>query len=79
MPLEPDRLYAEFSDTVWTVVAAPSFAALESLTDISLGSAVAVTPDRLLTNCHLFTGRNDVIRIKQGDSVEFGTADSSRL
>jgi S1-C subfamily serine protease len=67
--LEPDRLYARLATAVWSTIAGADRDAFRQLTDLSQGSAVAVARDRLLTNCHLFTGR-EVVLIVQGDAID---------
>lgn len=67
--LEPDQLYAQLAGAVWSTIAGADRDAFRQLADLSQGSAVAVAPDRLLTNCHLFAGR-EVVLIVQGDAVD---------
>jgi peptidoglycan hydrolase-like protein with peptidoglycan-binding domain len=71
--LEPDKLYLQAADAVWSIVAGADIAAFEQMTDLLQGSAVAVTSNRLLTNCHLFAGRK-VVLIVQGE-----TSDTAKL
>jgi S1-C subfamily serine protease len=67
--LAPDELYARLADAVWSTLAGADRDAFRELADLAQGSAVAVAPDRLLTNCHLLTGR-EVVLIVQGDAVD---------
>jgi S1-C subfamily serine protease len=67
--LAPDELYAQLADAVWSTLAGADRDAFSELADLAQGSAVAVAPDRLLTNCHLLTGR-EVVLIVQGDAVD---------
>jgi len=61
-------LFATVSRSVWLVLAARSAADFEAGTGVAVGSAVAVSPRTLLTNCHVVSGR-PLVRIKQGDIV----------
>ena len=65
--LRPAEIYARSSNSVWVVVAGASVAAFEQQHDLWQGSAVAVAPDRLLTNCHVVYGR-EIVVIGQGDA-----------
>ena len=69
LALEPDQLYAQLADAVWSTIAGADRDAFRQLSELSQGSAVAVAPDRLLTNCHLFAGRQ-VVLIVQGDAID---------
>lgn len=55
--LAPDQLFARVQDSVWVVIAAASAEALRSGRSVAQGSAVAISRDRLLTNCHVLAGR----------------------
>jgi len=61
-------LFATVSRSVWLVFAARSAADLEAGTGVAVGSAVAVSPRTLLTNCHVVSGR-PLVWIKQGETV----------
>jgi tetratricopeptide (TPR) repeat protein len=54
--VEPQDLFAAASKTVYVVIAAHQEAG-DALTNIAQGSAVAVSPNRLLTNCHVVQSR----------------------
>jgi len=61
-------LFTAVSRSVWVVFAARSAADLEAGTGVAVGSAVAVSLDTLLTNCHVVSGR-PLVWIKQGETV----------
>ena len=80
--LDPVRLFEVASQSVWLVFAARSVEELKRAGDVALGSAVAVTPELLLTNCHVIEGR-PLVWIKQSEKVEragvtFGDSQSDR-
>jgi hypothetical protein len=54
-------------------VAAQGFASL-SVTGVPLGSAVAIAPDRLLTNAHVVPPGNESLGFRRGDGAVGGTA-----
>lgn len=64
--LSPTEIYLRSKDTVWLVIAGENMAAFENPSGLSQGAAVAVAPDRLLTNCHVIDGL-EIISIWQGD------------
>lgn len=56
-PLKPEELFRMTSPSVYVVIAAPSQEHLKREDKVAQGSAVAVSPTMLVTNCHIFTGR----------------------
>ena len=75
-------IFATANKSIWTVLAAPSARHLEQGKNISQGSAVAVSQDKLLTNCHVVKGRPHLI-VKHGPTqvhatVVAGDADTDR-
>lgn len=68
-PLDTVRLFEIASRSVWLIVAATSLDDLKEGKNLSLGSAVAVTPSLLLTNCHVID-RKPVMWIKQAQAIE---------
>lgn len=80
--LDPVRLFEVASQSVWLVFAARSTEELRRAGDVALGSAVAVTSQFLLTNCHVIEAR-PLVWIKQGEKMErvgvaFGDSQSDR-
>jgi serine protease Do len=67
-PLDTVKLFTLASRSVWLVAAATSLDDLKEGKTLSLGSAVAVTPALLLTNCHIID-RRPVVWIKQGEAI----------
>ncbi len=64
-PLSPTALFKEAMRSVWAVVALRKMAGGEGQ-PIAQGSAVAIAPNRLATNCHVIQGADKLI-IAQGD------------
>jgi serine protease Do len=62
------ELFKLVSQSVWVVVAARTTGDLRQGADLAQGSAVAVTKNQLLTNCHVIDGR-PLVFIKQGDKL----------
>jgi serine protease Do len=50
-------LYEELTKSVYVIVAAPSQVAFDHREDLAQGSAVAVSSQQLVTNCHIIEGR----------------------
>ena len=69
--LEPAELFKSAAASVYAVLAAPSRQQLLAGENISQGSAVAVSGDELITNCHVVDGAG-FIALVQGEHV--GTA-----
>jgi serine protease Do len=73
--LTPSSLFALLNPSVWVVISsssdipASSPANLRMKNDLSLGSAVAISENRLLTNYHVIDGRPYVV-VKQGERYE---------
>jgi S1-C subfamily serine protease len=65
--ISPADLFERIKDGIWTVIAADSLASLRD-NDAALGSAVAVSPNELLTNCHV-VGNKPLIGLLQGKTV----------
>jgi hypothetical protein len=63
-----EELFAKSSSSVWVVIATTSTSQSDALSNASQGSAVAITPSRLLTNYHVIDGQRFVF-IKQGDKI----------
>ncbi|KYG67632.1 hypothetical protein AZI85_17285 [Bdellovibrio bacteriovorus] len=63
-PLSSIEFFEETSESVWMIIAATSTQSM------SIGSAVAVTTNQLITNCHVVKGASK-IGIKRGDIVKF--------
>jgi hypothetical protein len=77
-----EELFAKARSSVWVVIAATSMAHNDATSQISQGSAVAITRSRLLTNYHVVEGQRFVF-VKQGDdffeaTVVAGDKDSDR-
>jgi len=64
--LPPTEIFLTSKDTIWLVIAGENMAAFEDPSGLSVGSAVAVAPDRLLTSCHVIEAL-EIISIWQGD------------
>lgn len=60
-PQSPQELYEMLNKSVWTVIAAESNTVLERGGQVSQGSAVVVSQDTLLTNCHMVYGRPYIV------------------
>jgi len=58
-------IFATANKSIWTVIAAQSAKHLEQGKNLSQGSAVAVSQDKLLTNCHVVQGRSYLV-VKHG-------------
>jgi trypsin-like peptidase len=56
-PKSFETLYEELSKSVYVIVAAPSTADLRARRNLAQGSAVAIDPATLITNCHIVRGR----------------------
>lgn len=63
--IEPDRLYASAAPSVYVVLAGKSPEDFNAKKDISQGSAVAVSSDTLLTNCHVVDEKPFVLIIQE--------------
>jgi serine protease Do len=66
--LSAEDLFAKVRSSVWVVVATQSVPRNDAASQMSQGSAVAITRSRLLTNCHVVQGQRFVF-VKQGDNV----------
>ena len=69
-PTSREDLYAQLQRSVYVVFAAPSQADLVQRAQIAQGSAVAVLPDVLLTNCHIFSDRPWALVLVSGQPTE---------
>jgi len=69
--LDGAAVFEKVNKSVWRVIAARSLSDLRDGGSVVQGSAVAVTKDTLLTNCHVASGMN-VIVVKHGDAFEEG-------
>lgn len=67
--LDGAAVFEKVNKSVWRVIAARSLSDLRDGGNVVQGSAVAVTKDTLLTNCHVASGMN-VIVVKHGDAFE---------
>lgn len=67
--LDGAAVFEKVNKSVWRVIAARSLSDLRDGGSVVQGSAVAVSKDTLLTNCHAASGMN-VIVVKQGDAFE---------
>lgn len=70
--LDGAAVFEKVNKSVWRVIAAKSLNDFRKGGRIVQGSAVAVTRDTLLTNCHVASGMN-VIVVKHGDVFEEAT------
>ncbi|MEI9477824.1 MAG: trypsin-like peptidase domain-containing protein [Deltaproteobacteria bacterium] len=70
--LTTSEVFKLVNPSVWTVIAASSAANLKAMNDIALGSAVAISENKLLTNYHLIEDRPYVV-IKYGERFESAT------
>lgn len=66
--LNPDQLFQRVAPSVYTVVAADSAEDLKNKKNLRQGSAVAVTPNLAVTNCHVTKEKSFIllVREKQG-------------
>jgi S1-C subfamily serine protease len=64
--MTPAQVYRQVADSVFVVLASHSLQSMQE-GEGSQGSAVAVAPDLLLTNCHVLTGRF-IIAVQKGDA-----------
>lgn len=67
--LDGAAVFEKVNKSVWRVIAAKSLSDLRDRGSVVQGSAVAITKDTLLTNCHVASGMN-VIVVKHGDAFE---------
>jgi S1-C subfamily serine protease len=67
-PLIAADLFRKVKSSVFAVLASSSIQTMKQKEDISQGSAVAVSNNKLLTNCHVFKNRSFIIII-QGKKV----------
>lgn len=58
---QPNELFESVSKSVWTVLAGPSLQALEKRVGVAQGSAVAVSTNTLLTNCHVVRRKTAIV------------------
>jgi len=63
-PLRAADLFRKVKSSVFAVLASSSIQAMKQKEDISQGSAVAVSNNKLLTNCHVFKNRSFIIIIQ---------------
>ena len=70
-PLSPAQLYKAVEKSVWVVLATPSLADARAR-NVAQGSAVAVSDNLLLTNCHVVDHR-PLIKIMQDETVDDAT------
>jgi TPR repeat protein len=67
--LRPDQVFSRTNIYVWTVFAARSVNDLKLRTRIAQGSAVAISKNRLITNCHVVKNQR-IIFIKHGKRLD---------
>ncbi len=67
--LSPIEVYEAVKDNVWVIVAGRGTTDFKMLRELSQGSAIAVSADHLLTNCHVVKER-PLIAIAQGKEVK---------
>ncbi len=67
--LSPIAVYEAVKDNVWVIVAGRGTTDFKMLRELSQGSAIAVSADYLLTNCHVVKER-PLIAIAQGKEVK---------
>ena len=67
-PLDPAALFKKVAPSVYVIIAAPSRERLFAKTDIAQGSAVAVSKQTLITNCHVLTNAGFIV-VLQEDNV----------
>jgi S1-C subfamily serine protease len=77
-PRNPGEIFKLASKSVWIVVAAQSESDMRTRRNVALGSAVAVTRNQLLTNCHIVENR-PLVWIKKAEVVERATVVSADL
>jgi serine protease Do len=75
-PLPIPDLYEDLTKSVYVIVAAPSAAALARREDLAQGSAVAVSANQLVTNCHIIEGRPAVALATRAGLVPLNVAAS---
>lgn len=66
--LSPEQIFNLVNASVYTVIAAPTLENLEKMSNISLGSAVAISEKDLLSNYHIIKDRPHVV-IKHGERI----------
>jgi hypothetical protein len=64
--LTPSEIFSLINPSIWTVVSASTIENLKSMNNISLGSAIAISKNMLLTNYHVIDERPYVL-IKHGE------------
>lgn len=76
--LPPEELYELLSQSIWLVVAAPVEKGELQFNNVAQGSAVAVGPHRLLTNCHVVKN-GQVIAISHGSDTRLVDVSSAHF
>jgi len=66
--LTPSQIFDLINPSVWTVISASTIENLKAMNNISLGSAVAISKNMLLTNYHVINKRPYVL-IKHGEQI----------
>ena len=67
---EPAELFEKVAGSVYMIVAAPSRERLLSKSDASQGSAVAVSKQSLITNCHVLTNAGFIVVLQADNAAE---------
>jgi hypothetical protein len=68
--LDGRAVFRDVAPSVYTVVAGKSAEAIQNKGDISYGSAVAVTPQLAITNCHVLVGSGFIALYKNDEGFE---------
>jgi S1-C subfamily serine protease len=64
----PDVFFSSVANSVYVLISAPSEQSIRTKSNVSQGSAVAVTPQIALTNCHVLEG-NKVHFLMRNEAV----------
>jgi S1-C subfamily serine protease len=78
----PDAVFSSVEKSVYVLISAPSEHSLRTKSNVSQGSAVAVTPRIALTNCHVLEGNKLHFLVKNevvfAVTIAYGHKDSDR-
>ncbi|MBN8532185.1 MAG: trypsin-like peptidase domain-containing protein [Alphaproteobacteria bacterium] len=63
--LPPDQVFAKVAPSVYVVLAGKSVEHFKQKKEISQGSAIAISTDQLITNCHVVAGKPFVLLVQE--------------
>ena len=69
-PLPPAALFKRVASSIYVIIAAPSREHLLSKSDAAQGSAVAVSKQDLITNCHVLTDAGFIVVLQEDKVAE---------